>query len=280
MDDFDFKNVFDNNEPITSEDLTQPDLIQARDEYVAFLATSDHPAGLPAVVSLEDQLVNARSLFAKYETHIEGLMVEARELVVNDDITIKRATNMVATVTKLIKKLATEKQRVISTQSSFVQSIHTLVLPSTQQLTGVKKEINDKIGNHEYLKMLERRKEAKRLEDELAKKQAEFDKIADEAEVERVPLPKQVLPVKREPVRSDAGSTSTKMVWAFEIEDWSKIDRCHLEAIGRMAVETKPKDSEHHSVINKVFKPMVVAGIRNIPGVRIFEKPVVSVRAA
>ncbi len=268
MDDFDFKNVFDNNEPITNEDLNKP--IDMAGDNVYY----------PTVVSLDDQLANAKLLFAKYEKHIEGLMVEAQELVVNDDATVKRATNMVATVTKLVKKLTAEKQRTISTQSSFVQSVHALVLPSTQKLKGVKKEINDKIGNHEYLEILERRKEAKRLEDELAKKQAEFDKMADEAKVERVELPKLVVPVKREPVRSEAGSTSTKMVWTFEIEDWSKIDRCHLEAIGRIAMETKPKDSEHHPIINKVFKPMVVAGIRIIPGVRVFEKPVVSVRAA
>ncbi len=263
MDDFDFKNVFGGDTGIGTPDN---------------LTITCCPN--PAVVSLDDQLANAKLLFAKYEKHIDGLMVEARELVVKDDITVKRATNMVATVTQLVKKLADEKQRIISAQSSFVQSVHTLVLPSTKQLTSVKKEINDKIGNHEYLEILERRKEAKRLEDELAKKQVEFDRLADEAKVERVELPKMVIPVKHEPVRSDAGSTSTKMVWTFEIEDWSKIDRCHLETIGRIAMETKPKDSEHHPVINKVFKPMVVAGIRIIPGIRVFEKPVVSVRTA
>ncbi|HDZ14335.1 hypothetical protein LCGC14_1069160 [marine sediment metagenome] len=274
MDDFDFKNVFVGEESITNvkghigEDLSRLD----------GLTPDEVP--YPAVISLEDQLANAKLLFAKYEKHIEGLMVEARGLVVNDDITVKRATNMVATVTKLVKKLADEKQRIISAQSSFVSSVHGLVLPSTKQLTNVKKEINDKIGNYEYLEILKRRKEAKRLADETTKKQAEFDRMADDAKVERVELPKMVVPVKREPVRSEAGSTSTKMVWTFEIEDWSKVERKHLEQIAKIAVETKPKDSEHHLVINKVFKPMVVAGIRIIPGVRVYEKPVVSVRAA
>ena len=235
---------------------------------------------LPVVVTLDGQLAKAKVDLSKYNDLIQDLIFVSEEIEVNNEVTVTSATDMTARVMSLLKTIDAERKRIIAPTDKFVRAINAFVLPYKKKLNAVTDELKTKIGTYDYQLELERRKEAKRLEDELAKKQAEFDRQADEAKVERIPLPKQVLPVKREPVRSEAGSTSTKMVWTFEIEDWSKIDRCHLEAIGRIAMETKPKDSEHHPVINKVFKPMVVAGIREIPGVKIFEKPVVSVRAA
>lgn len=103
---------------------------------------------------------------------------------------------------------------------------------------------------------IEREEQAKKDAEELAQrmKDAEF---FGETSVDIEPSKPETMPVNVAPV---ASGVSTKMVWTFEIIDESTLPR------------------EMLSVDTKKIKAAVDFGMRDVPGLRIYQQPIISVR--
>jgi len=115
--------------------------------------------------------------------------------------------------------------------------------------------------------------EARRIADEAAKKgDADAARLAEIAAAEQAkaevaastPVPQVEAPVIHQntgPVRTAAGTASTKKVWKFEIQDPNSVPR------------------EFLVVDEKAIRQAVAAGVRSITGVRIYEENQVAFRA-
>jgi len=213
-------------------------------------------------LNYQTQLEEARTRLKAFDPGIQELVRQSKAVEVVDTATAKQATETTALVATMIKRIEKERVNIVDEPGRYVRSVNSFVKSYRDDLDGVTRELKRKLGDFAYNQELERRKEEKRLQEEAAWKQKELDKAADAAKVERVELPQQVLPQKQAPVRSDAGTASTRMVWTHDVVSENAVPR------------------EYLMVNDKAIKAAVNAGIRKIAGVRIYEKPVVSVRAA
>lgn len=199
-------------------------------------------------------------------------------LVITNQETFNIGAESVALLRKMLS-LAKE-QHDIEKKPHLVkcQEVDAKYKPCTTKIEGLIASLDQKMGlYHQQVKALEeaQRKEALRLQmkaDEDARKarekyEADLRKAAAEAAKKNEPMkppppppppPAPVVPVTPPPapkaVETAFGNVSMRGTWTYEITDEKKVPREYL------AVDEKK--------IGKVVK----AGIREIPGVRIFEK--------
>ena len=202
----------------------------------------------------------AKKPFKKYELKVAEMRQKVDVLVVDDDDSAKLATEMGSQISQIIKTLEAERKKTIQEPDGFVRAINTFFRGFRGPLDGMKSAIKKKIGDYSYKKELIRRKAEAAAQRERDRQQAELDRAAKEANVEPVKMPTMVVPRRQEPVRSESGSSSTRYKWTFEIMDREKIPGKYL----------MPDE--------KAIQNAVDAGIRDIGGVRIYEKPIVSIR--
>lgn len=202
----------------------------------------------------------ARRRFAVYEDRIQKMRLEMTALEVKDDLSSGKATEMISQVNGLIREIDDKRKSVTGDHRKFVRSVDAFVKGFRDHLEGIVREAKDKLGRYAYRKELERREAERKAREERERQQKKLDEAAKKAKVDPVKLPEMVMPEKREPVRSESGTASTRMVWTFEIMDATQLPREYL----------MPNE--------KAIKAAVDAGIRNIAGVKIYEKPFVTVR--
>jgi len=219
------------------------------------------PAEKPAPVAFKPfDIEAAKSQFEKYRVQIGDLMKLAVELEVEDDATAKIAVDMGGTAHQMIKALESEMAVMIKDPDGFVKSVRAFVKSFTSQLAQVKAAAKRKLETYTYHQEQERRKAEAAARAEQARRQAELDAAAKANDIAPVKLPEMVAPKKKQPIRSSGGTASTRMKWTHEIEDPSKVP------------------AEYLIPDAKAIQSAVDAGIRDIAGVRIFEKPIVSFR--
>ena len=208
-------------------------------------------------------LISAKNQIAEFEDRIQKMKIEADQLEVDSDRAAGRATEMMAQVNKLLKELDARRKKIIEKPDEFVRGVNSAVRPFRLTLESIVNQIlKPKFGQWMHQKELERRKEEKRLQEELKRKQAELDREAEKSGVGKVTLPDMVLPQKKEPVRSETGTASTIMVWKGEVLDPDKVPR------------------KYCSPDQKLIDQAVKGGIRKISGVKIFEEAQTRVRIA
>ncbi|MCP4568360.1 MAG: hypothetical protein GY841_12350 [FCB group bacterium] len=198
--------------------------------------------------------------FKKYEMTIAEWKKRVAALVVSDDESAAAATEMGVQVANIIKTMDVERKAAKAEPDKFVRAIDAFFRKFKAPLDQIKKDLKKNIGDYAYKQELERRKREKAAQDEQRRLQAEMDKAAKKAKVEPVQMPEIVAPKKQAPVRSDSGSASVRMKWTFEILDEKVIGRNYL------------------SVDGKKIQSAIDGGIRQIAGVRVYEKPIVSIR--
>ena len=130
--------------------------------------------------------------------------------------------------------------------------------PHTAYLEMIKK-VKRAIGDYRLEEEQKAQKEEDRLEkirEEKNKRNVEKGKALDLTPVKTVERSETV-------VKSASGRSQTKKVWKFEIEDISKLPESYKKTILDFAVEKGLADTVIRKVVN--------AGIRDIPGVRIYK---------
>ncbi|MBW1779005.1 MAG: hypothetical protein JRJ54_15695, partial [Deltaproteobacteria bacterium] len=203
----------------------------------------------------------AKSAFSVFEDQIRLCELRAKDAEIKTDADLAEVTEGAAAIKRLVKQIEDKRKEVIGPHDRFVRRVNAFVRGFRDKLTGIEKELKRKIGNYSYQQELKRREEEKRIKEALKKEQEALDAAADQAGVERVVLPDVApVPEKRTTARTESGTASTRFELDFEVVEFDKVPRRYL------------------TVNERAVKDAIKAGVRDIPGVRIFEKPVVSVR--
>ncbi len=124
-----------------------------------------------------------------------------------------------------------------------------------EMMTKVKRAISDYRLEEEK----KAQKEEERLEkvrEEKNKRNEEKGKAPDLTPVKTVERPETI-------VKSDSGKTTTIKVWKFEIENVNELPESYKKTILDFAVDK--------GIADTIIRKVVNAGIRDIPGVRIYE---------
>lgn len=213
-----------------------------------------------AVALSKNALQNAKQQFEKYRGMIENLKDEVEYFEVRTDQDAANLTAALGKVATLINQVEGHRKEIIKPQDAFVRGVNSFVKSFRDILNSITRIGKQKIGEHSRIKELERRANERKLEEARRAEQKWLDEMAKKEGVKAPVVPKMVAPIETKPIRTDTGSSSTKVVWTWRVEQLGKVPRQYL-------MEDK------HALAKAID-----AGIRNIPGVAIFEKPKVMIR--
>jgi hypothetical protein len=198
--------------------------------------------------------------FDGYLENIKNLVTKAENFEITQDKHLTTATEMMLQSKNLIKKIDTVRLEIVAKPKEFAKKIDGFAKKYKDQLEKIGKTLQPKLNAFEYQKELQRRKKQKEIEDKMAKQQAEMDKEAKDAKVEPVKLPPAIVPKETTTVKTDMGSAKGKMVWTFQVEEPGKVPR------------------EYLVIDRKLVQRAIDGGLREIPGINIYETAQVDVR--
>lgn len=207
---------------------------------------------------------------------INNLVSTSKQVIIKTAEDIKQATEF---LTKIVaRKKRIEELRLFFTKplNDQVKAINAQFKSSSQPLEIIESEIKSKMIEYRKIEAEKiRKQQEKELEKQRKEFQAEQDRKMKEAEMLKGKEKKEVLKeikqeefipvpsaIKQESqITSDAGSVKTRKTWKFDIVDEGLVPRKYLE------------------VNEKAIREAVRQGIREIPGVNIYEEENINVFA-
>lgn len=203
----------------------------------------------------------ARAALAEFEGRIVEMEREAAAFVVTDEATAREATDRAGAVLAFVKRFEDRRKEIIKDADSFVRRTNQVCKPKRDRLDAVARRYKDTLSEYKYQEELRRRETIRKQEEERIKLQAALDAEAARLNVEKVVVAAPVaVPRTAGPVRAESATSSTVMVWDFEVVDAAAVPRPYL-AVDPAAIRSAIK-----------------GGIREIDGVKIFERAEIRVR--
>ena len=220
---------------------------------------SEEPSASMVQLNPLDLAVAKAKLF-QHEAKINTMLEEAKKFKVVDEKTNQEAVEKGIQSNKLLKAIEKIKLNLTQDARDYTSTVNNFAKVFSPKLNEIVRVYKSEIGAYSDRVEMERR-EAERKAQEAAKKlQDEINKEAKEKKIEPVQFATPVLTTKAQPTRTAAGSSSTRKDWKWEVTDIAEVPREYL-----MIDAVK---------INKAVK----AGLRNVKGLKIFEKSTVAFR--
>ena len=199
----------------------------------------------------------ARAGLLKFENEIVLMTAKAAQITIVGDESLAEAVELGIQAKKLYNAIEKERKDIIDAPNKFVSSINNFSKNFTAPLFSIFStdgDINRKISQYrtrEELKRRQQEEEARKATEELQKK---INEDAKKMGVIAPIVPDIVMPKAKTVTRVDSGSSFQRGEWTFEVED----------------EELLPRDCLMRN--DQAIRAKIKAGIRTIPGVRIFEK--------
>jgi len=210
------------------------------------------PTTAPAQANPYD-MTPVKAALAPYTAEIEAMQTKAAAVVIESDETNTLAIEMGLQAKKLGGAIEKARKAFVADPNEYVRGINALAKSFGEKLAAIEYGLKRKIGDYQQRKELERRKVEEEARRQTAELQAKLDAEAKAANVEPVKIEAPVVPKASGPVRTAEGTSYQHTEWRFEVQDDAAIPREYL-----MPCETR-------------IRQAVKDGVRNIPGVRIFE---------
>ena len=199
-------------------------------------------------------LAQPKAVMSAFSESLAEMKRAAAALKVDSDESEKEAVELGTRANKLAKEVDKRRMEITQEARDFTASVNNLAKQFTEPAKAVTAELKGKIGAYRQAKELERRKREAAERKAREEAQRKIDEEARAANVEPVKLPEPVAAKPANVTRAESGSAHGQKRWTFEVEDETKVPRQYLTL-----------DSPR---INAAIK----AGIREIPGLKIFQK--------
>jgi len=217
------------------------------------------PLDQPQVYAPLD-LTPVKESLAQYEPQIVKMETAAMAIEVTDGPSQAAAVELAGQAKQINKAIEVARKGFVHEPGQFVAAVNSLARGFRERFESIESGLKVKIGRFDQQQELERRKAEAKAQEEARKLQERLDKEAAVAGVESVKLESPVMPKRDAVVRTASGSASTKKVWTFEVKDPEKVPR------------------EYLTVDEKAIRQAVNGGVRDIPGVKIFQGIQVAIR--
>lgn len=245
-------------------------------DFSAALRTGGEPAGAVSmgmdmaegedrtemmVVGNPYDLTPVRAKLAPYDAEIDKMVALAEALAVSDDATNTTAVEMANQAKKIDAAIERVRKDLVLDPNEYVKAVNGLAKGFQSRLSAIVASLRGKVGAYAQRVEMERRKAeeaARKAQEEL---QAKIDAEAKAANVEPVQIAAPAVPKQQTMVRTEAGSATQRKVWKHEITDEAQVPREYL-----VVDESKVRQA-------------VKQGVREIPGIRIYEHTEIAFRA-
>ena len=220
-------------------------------------------ANLPELVEPATPVLSLepiRDALAVYGGLIQEMAAQAESLAVDSHESNLAAVEMAGQVKKLGKTLEEGRVKYTKPANEHVKGINGLIKPFQTKLTIIEAGLKAKISQHQARVELEQRKAEEVARKAQAELQAKLEADAKAAGVEAPKLEPAVI-AKADPVaRTESGTAYQRKTWEFEIEDDRKVPETYK------------------IVSEQLIRAAVRAGVRQIPGVKIYQKTQTQIR--
>jgi hypothetical protein len=211
----------------------------------------------PPMTPLLDLDVAKRDL-SPYREQIQNMMKEAMALTVDSEESNAMAVELGIRAKKLNKIVEAEKKRITEVPSDFVKAVRNFCKEFFQDtLKRIEEITKQKVKVYQDILKLERRKAEETAKKAIEDLQKKIDKEAKKAGVEAPQIDTPVISQAPKVTRTDSGSAYIRKKWVFEIIDLKKLPDQYF-------IPASPDEAAIQKAIN--------AGIRQIPGVRIYQE--------
>jgi hypothetical protein len=247
-------------------------------------------APFPAVTAFD--LETVKISLAPYKAKIDEMVSQAKAIKITDESSQVLAVEIGTTARKLKNQVENLRKSTVQPLNDHVKDVNNLAKSFTEPLDAAERDLKTKISAYQTQLRIEHEKKAAAAREEARRQQERIEAeqraireaaeakareaaealkketdaaaraalertIAEETEAANAPAQVAVSPMIPEipkAVRTESGSAHQRMTWTFEIDQESDIPRQYM------------------SVDEQKIRQAVKAGIRHIPGVRIFEQ--------
>ncbi len=223
-------------------------------------------SGLPAVQIFPTQPALLKLL--EFEKASKELLAEAKKItIVQDDTTNERAITLASRMKKIRKRLEVIHHHFTDPHFQYKKVVDNFFNQYEDPLEAEEKALGRKSGSYRLLQEQERRRqeaEAKKQRDELQKKldQEAADSKAAGKPFQAVTVVAPIVPATPKTIRTEEGAASLRHDWDFELLDINLVE-------DRFIIKT---------VDGKKVRDEAKGGLRESPGLRIFEKGTTNIR--
>jgi hypothetical protein len=205
--------------------------------------------------------------FAVYLDQIKGKLARARELVIKDDATFAEASELSLWARKLAKEIEAKREGFVKTEEikqveKYVKDVRAFCKMFIEDLERIQTEADRKWVTYKTLKEQERREQEERERKAREKLQEKVNRESAKMGVAPVELPPAAVPSETSTVRTEHGSIHTREYWTFVVQDIEKVPIFFLTASGQKM--------QIVGVLDSVIRDLIKAGVRTIPGIKIF----------
>ena len=205
-------------------------------------------------------LIEAQNAFLALKKRFDELGQEVKALEVVNDETCEKASEMLVMIKKCEKKLDEERKKRVAIPNQFVRKVNARAKEFLNPLLKLERDLKAKIRDYKIRLELERREMEKKAEEERKRLQEQLDKEAKEKGIEPVKLPEIAMPNERLKVTTKNGTVFERKDWTFKIVDFERIPR------------------EYLMVDSKKVNAAIRAGVREIPGIEIYQEVEIATR--
>lgn len=207
----------------------------------------------PPATPILDLDVAKRDL-SPYREQIANMVKEAMALTVENDETNAIAVELGTQAKKLNKTIEAEKKRIIDQPNDFIKAVRNFCKSFQDDLVRVENITKQKVSTYGAKVELNRRKAEEAARKAIEELQKKIDKEAQKAGVEAPKIETPVMPESPKVTRTNSGTSYIRKEWTFEITEPWNVPR------------------EYMKVDEQAIRKAVKAGIREIAGVRIYQK--------
>lgn len=202
----------------------------------------------------------AKVRFEPYLEKIDGMWAEASALTVNNDTQNEYAVTLGTSSKQLCKKIEDVRKEIIEEPNEYVKSVNAFAKIFTEKLQVIESLMKQKIAQYRAVQEQKRREAelaAKKAADELQK---QLNAQAKALGTEPVQVATPIIPIGPPVTRTETGAAHGRKAWTFEVENEPEIPREYLE------------------VSTKKINDAIRGGIRQIAGIKIYQKDTTTFR--
>jgi len=203
-----------------------------------------------------------QSRFAYYFELLQAMKNEAENHQVKDDETNEQAVEMATQAKQLANKVDKLRLEIVGPHKDFAKKVDSTAKSIKDPLDAIERNLKGKMSKYFQEREIARLEAERKAKAEAEALQKKLYEEAKKANVEPVIVAPAMIPQPKTIARTETGSASVRKVWTFDIDDPRSIPRDYM------------------ILDQQKVRAAIRAGIREIPGLRIFEETSVALRSA
>lgn len=189
----------------------------------------------------------------EHQKAIDEMKTAADKINVVDDESQNKANEFILTIKALLKKLDAERKKILEPTKTFTGKINSGYKMYSTQLSAIVSELDAQNRKYIIEKRIREAEEHRKRQEEARKLQKEMEKKAAKVGVEVPTIQPAPIPEKRI-VQTSMGTQTERKHWTFKVIDIKKVPAAYLQ------------------IDNRTVNAAIKEGVREIPGIEIYEE--------